>query len=138
MKESGCAVCGELKPDNELQRLSSIHNHLKILDVPGMTRSERLKDTDPIRDLGGPVLAEGCKKVCRGCRLDLRNNHIPRFALANNLWLGEVPDVLKNLRYVERILIQRIRHNACFIRAGGYKKMIAHAICFPVNTPKLY
>ncbi|KAJ8517278.1 hypothetical protein ONZ45_g5520 [Pleurotus djamor] len=39
------------------------------------------------------------------CLSDLSANRTPKFGLANGLWLGEVPDVLKMLTLPERILL---------------------------------
>jgi hypothetical protein len=47
-EESGCAVCGELVPLQELSRLKSIKGTLNILEAPGVTRVQRKKDTDKI------------------------------------------------------------------------------------------
>ena len=60
--------------------------------------------------------------------------------MANNLWLGEVPKVLHDLNYVERLLVARIRHNCCFVKvaSSGLKKMTAHVIAFESPLPKVY
>ncbi|KAI5895178.1 uncharacterized protein SCHCODRAFT_02495151, partial [Schizophyllum commune H4-8] len=139
VREIGCAVCGELKPEKGSVPMRSMKHNLKVLDNNAITRKLRTTDNDPIQPLPGLVLAEGCDVICQDCRGPLRQMEVPRLALANNLWLGEVPPVLSKLRYFERILIQRVRHNASFVRVGGsFKKMIAHAICFPVNTPLVH
>ena len=74
------------------------------------------------------------------CRKNIRKGTVPCLALANNLWLGEVPKVLSDLNYVERLLIARIRHNCCFIRvaSSGLKKKTAHVIAFESPLPKVY
>ena len=60
--------------------------------------------------------------------------------MANNLWLGEVPRVLRDLNFVERLLVARIRHNCCFVKvaSSGLKKMTAHVIAFESPLPKVY
>ena len=56
------------------------------------------------------------------------------------VWLGEVPSVLSDLNYVERLLIAWIHHNCCFIKvaSSGLKKMTAHVIVFESPLPKVY
>jgi hypothetical protein len=104
-EEVGCAVCGELKLRKNTSRLKSVKILLKILEAPGVTRIERKSDGRPIREYKGPVLDYGCTNICNGCRGDIRRGKVPRLALSNNLWLGAVPSVLKNLSFVEKILI---------------------------------
>ncbi|KDR65011.1 hypothetical protein GALMADRAFT_44383, partial [Galerina marginata CBS 339.88] len=54
-------------------------------------------------------------------------------------WVGEIPDVLKNLTYVEKLLIARVRHNRCIVKvASGRYKMRANAITFQSPVPKIY
>ena len=104
-EEVGCAVCGELKLRKDTGRLKSVKNLLKILEAPGVTQMERKLDSSPIREYKGPVLDYGCSNICNGCRGSIRRGKVPRLALSNNLWLGAVPDVLKKLSFVEKILI---------------------------------
>lgn len=137
-EEEGCAVCGQLTSTKELSRLKHVKKLLDILKNPGVTRLER-KTKGPLKEYNGPVLDYQCNKICNLCRSDLRKKNIPRLALTNNLWLGEVPAVLKNLRYVEKLLIQRIRHTCCFVKvASGQKKMKANIIAFQSPIPKVY
>ncbi|KAJ3845776.1 hypothetical protein EV368DRAFT_53580, partial [Lentinula lateritia] len=139
IEESGCAICGKLTPISNLSLLKHIQNQLMILDVAGVTRKERSNLSSPITDCEGPVLESTCSKVCNQCRSCIRNNQIPKFALAQGLWLGAVPLVLKNLRYMERLLIARVRYSCCFIRiSSGRTKMKANVIAFESPTPKLY
>jgi hypothetical protein len=137
-EEAGCAVCGQLTPISELSRLSAIKNHLKILEVPGVTRQERKKINDKIREYSCAI-DHSCRNVCNVCCSSLRNGKIPRFALANGLWLGPVPDILSSLQYFEKILVARICHSYCSIRiASGMRKMKAHAISYQQPIPKVY
>jgi len=49
-EEVGCAVCGELVCWDKTSRLKSVKNMLNILEAPGMTRTERLTNSMPIKD----------------------------------------------------------------------------------------
>lgn len=45
--------------------------------------------------------------VCRECIRDLKKNKIPMFALANGMWIGDIPHELAVLTLPERVLIAR-------------------------------
>ena len=96
IEEAGCAVCGELKPLQKMSHLKSIKNYLGILEAPAVTRIERRTTDAQIKEYTGPVLDYMCSQICDTCRKDVRKGKVPRLALANNLWLGKVPDELKN------------------------------------------
>jgi hypothetical protein len=60
-------------------------------------------------------------------------------ALAQGLWLGNVPTELSSLRFIEKILIARVRHTCCFIKIStGGRKMKANTIAFETPIPKVY
>ena len=138
-EEVGCAVCGELKLRKNTSRLKSVKNLLKILEAPGVTRIEKNSDNSPIREYKGPVLDYACSNICNGCRGDIRRGKVPRLALSNNLWLGAVPSVLKNLTFVEKLLVARVRHTCAFVKvASGMRKMKANIVAFESPIPKIY
>ena len=138
-EEVGCAVCGELKPRSDSSRLKSVKNILGILEAPGVTRVERKTDKCPIKEYRGPVLDYSCGSVCNGCRGDLRKGKVPKLALSKNLWLGSVPDVLKNLTFVEKILVEKVRHTCAFVKvASGMRKMKANIVAFESPIQKIY
>jgi hypothetical protein len=138
-EEVGCAVCGELKPRSDSSSLKSIKNILGILEAPGVTRVERKTDKCPIKEYRGPVLDYSCSSVCSGCRGDLRKGKVPKLALSNNLWLGTVPNVLKNLTFVEKMLVAEVRHTCAFVKvASGMRKMKANIVAFESPIQKIY
>jgi len=138
-EEAGCAVCGELKLRKNLSRLKSVKNLLHILMSPGVTRTERKTADKPLKEYSGPVLDYSCDKICNECRASIRNGKVPRLALANNLWIGKVPDELKTLRYIEKVLIARVRHTCSYVKvASGMRKMKANIIAFESPIPKVY
>ena len=95
-KEAGCAVCGKLTPICEMEELSEVEN-VNLLKFDGVTRKARCKSTDPVREFRGPILAPGCSRVCPICVESLDKKKMPTLALANGLWVGEIPDELQNL-----------------------------------------
>ncbi|KAK0216367.1 hypothetical protein IW262DRAFT_1299592 [Armillaria fumosa] len=76
---------------------------------------------------------------------DVCKGKVPKRALANNLWIGEVPEVLSQLSFVERILVARVHHSCCFVRVAvaghpglGARKMISHVVAFESPVSKVY
>jgi len=89
--------------------------------------------------LRGPILAPACNKVCPICADSLDKKKIPTLALANGLWIGEIPDELQGLTYAEQLLIARVHHNRCIVKvSSGMYKMRANAISFSNPMPKIY
>jgi hypothetical protein len=140
-EESGCAVCGQLTPLKDLTPLSEAECDLDLLCRKGfgMTCLERKNDSDPIQEWDGPVLDHECTAVCRSCQGSLNRSRVPTYALANGLWLGKTPPVLQDLKYAERMLISRVRHNHCVVRvSSGMTKVTANAVTFENPMPKIY
>ena len=139
VEEAGCAVCGELHPLKQLSRLRSVKNILNILCATGVSQVEQKTSKGPSKEFSGPILDYGCDKICDGCRGSLRKNCVPRLALSNGLWIGKVPEELGNLRFVEKLLIARVRHSCCYVKvASGMRKMKANVVSFESPIPKVY
>jgi hypothetical protein len=137
-EEAGCAVCEKLTPVCEMEELSDVEN-INVLNVDGVTRKARCKSSDPVRELRGPILAPGCNRACPICVECLEKKKMPTLALANGLWVGKIPDALKDLTYAEQLLIARVHHNRCIVKvSSGMFKMRANAISFSNPMPKIY
>jgi hypothetical protein len=137
-EETGCAVCGKLTPICTMEELSEVEN-VSLLKADGVTRKARSKGSDPVKELRGPILAPACNKVCSICAESLDKKKVPILALANGLWIGEIPDELQGLTYAEQLLIARVRHNRCIVKvSSGMYKMCANAISFSNPMPKIY
>jgi len=54
--------------------------------------------------------------ICQKCHDALSKEHIPKFSVANNMWLGDVPAELQGLTIPEEKLISLYRHNSCIIK----------------------
>lgn len=139
IKESGCAVCGQLTPLYDLTKLSDTDIDLTPLSLAGVTRKERREVSDPIEDVKGPVLATGCTSICSACVKSFRNGKLPHLSLANGLWVGDVPKELRELSWSEQRMISRVMYNYCIVRlwSGGHK-MRANAVQYPVPIPRVY
>ena len=54
--------------------------------------------------------------LCQKCHSALLKEHIPKFSVANDIWLGEVPAELQDLTIPEEKLVSLYRHNSCVIK----------------------
>ena len=54
--------------------------------------------------------------LCHKCYSSLLKEHIPKFSVANNIWLGDIPIELQGLTIPEEKLISLYRHNSCIIK----------------------
>lgn len=139
IEESGCAVCGQLKLFTDLIPIDRCDCDLSLLIVSNVSRQERWSIEEPVRDLDGPVIDRSCKNVCWTCIQSLQKGKTPKHALANGLWIGDVPDELKDLTLSEKMMIARVRHNRAVVRvSSGRAKMIANVIMFSNPTLTVY
>ena len=139
LQETGCAVCGSLCRVSDLSPLDNYKDLLKILVVKGVTRQERRSVLDSIDDINGPVLDNKCTHICSSCAKAIQQHVIPLNALANGLWIGDIPPQLQKLSFAERMMIARIRHNRCLVRvSSGRAKMTANVIMYSNPTLKVY
>ena len=116
-----------------------LFDHKILVDPTSrMTRQERRSAQDPIRGYSGPILDKSCNKVCSPCLRDLRKDKVPKFALVNGNWLGDVPKELQGLTMFEQMLISRLRHNACVLKVhvSEQYKMEANTVMFSVQCQK--
>ncbi|KAL1738178.1 hypothetical protein HDZ31DRAFT_4757, partial [Schizophyllum fasciatum] len=136
--ETGCACCGIL-----CNRALSMPANDKKLDMslliePHATRKERSTADEPVQHIDDPILAPGCDRICHNCYDYLLNGMRPPLALANGLWLGEIPDVLRGLTYTEMQMISKVRHNRAVVRVrSGRGKMIANVVMFSSPIPQV-
>lgn len=141
-EEDGCLVCARLTSGKDLQDVSEIVLNMinSILRVPLYAPVERTALSRPQCYNDGPIVAGGCTKICRDCKECLEQGRLPKFALANGMWVGDVPEQLKTLSYAEKMLIARSRHHKCVVRvaSSGMGKLQGNIICYPNPFPKLY
>ncbi|KAF8218502.1 hypothetical protein L208DRAFT_1150409, partial [Tricholoma matsutake] len=108
LEEAGCAVCGQLVPVSQLSKLKAVKNLLHVLHASGITRVEWSTASQSVHRFSGPILDYHCNHICDNCRQCLQKGKVPHHVLACGLWLGEVPEVLSCLRYVEKLLVARV------------------------------
>lgn len=140
--EGTCAVCALLTP---VSRLAPLTKHSSLLGVltseqAELTRQERTSSEHPIEQLEGPVILPDCNTICNTCLEKLKKGMMPKNALANGLWIGEVPQELQDLTWTEKMLIARVKHNFCVIqvKSSQMHKMKANAISHSIPMPKVY
>lgn len=144
VEEMGCAVCAQLTPISDLRPLVDPGVDLTLLDparwgLSNITRQERFHSSDPVTELPGPVFDKACSSICSACYTTMAKGSMPRNAIANGMWLGNVPTELSELRFAERQLVARVRHNACLFRVNcGMYRMRANAIMFATPMLKVY
>ncbi|KZT18000.1 hypothetical protein NEOLEDRAFT_1081404, partial [Neolentinus lepideus HHB14362 ss-1] len=141
IEEGSCAVCGILCPCSKLTLLTNYKEKLHLLSDNGrvVTRRERKTKSDPVMVIPGPILNFRSDMICPKCAQSLDKNKPPELALANGLWIGDMPTELQNLTLAEQLLIARVRHNRCVVRvSSGMHKMRANAVMFANPTPTIY
>ena len=119
IEEAGCAVCGLLKQFCELSCMKNVKNLLDILQQKGITHVEWKTDDKKVHEYSGPVLDYSCRKICNDCCMSVRKGKVPRLALAKGLWLGKVPNELKSLCFVEKLLIAKVHHTCCYVKVAS-------------------
>ncbi|HJY15442.1 MAG TPA: DUF6570 domain-containing protein, partial [Nitrososphaeraceae archaeon] len=127
-EEVGCAVCGELSLRSKSVLLKDASINLDILQCYyNVTRKERKTEYDPVTCLDGPVIDPNLQYMCARCNKSMTSGKVPKFSLANGMWLGQVPSELADLTFAEQLLIARVCHNRCLVRvSSGWHKMTAN------------
>lgn len=85
---------GLLRGGDELLKCEAVKSEL--INYPGDVGTPRLLDSLVLAREGIETESPHRLKVCTDCFNDLRKNVMPRAALANGLWLGDLPDHLRN------------------------------------------
>lgn len=140
VEESGCIWCGQLTKRVDLLPSADVAYQLTSLCEDGVSVPERTCDTDVSHHIDEqPVVLSALTGICNDCNGCLVKGIRPKMSLANSLWLGEVPEVLKDLTLAEQALISRVRYNRCVVRvSSGHAKMIANVISFEHPSMKIY
>jgi hypothetical protein len=140
VNEKGCAVYGCLQPVASLRPLKEIEAGLAPLHRPSVTRKIRVSPRDAITTLNGLVIASGCDSVCIVCYNQLKQGKMPKNALANGLWLGNVPPELRDLSWMEQKLIARINTNYYMVpvHSSWLYKMKTNVFCSATPMKKVY
>ncbi|KAJ3559087.1 hypothetical protein NM688_g550 [Phlebia brevispora] len=145
--QTPCGICARQLFPKETTQISLCDSILKIMyDACERATEGRVKRTTPDGIMcKNAVEGEGINKtvtICYTCLNSLKKKKtIPRLAMANGLWLGDVPAELNVLNFVEKLLVARYRHNVCTaeIRKGGVRRrMKANAVVFAQPVAKFH
>ena len=86
-------------------------------------------------DMSNPILT-----ICKPCNYKLQQHRLPPQALANYRWVGELPEQLKELTWLEEKLLARRHLVGSIVRLEerqGYLGLKGHMILVPQNTTEL-
>ncbi len=114
LRSAVCAVCA--------REVSVVEDHVELTRLDAIPHRSRLipHDPHPQHDLFAGCLLEPAGVViqndvvwlhtCKTCRDELRRPgpNPPRLSLANNLWIGSMPDILAALTIPEQMLIAQL------------------------------
>ena len=90
---------------DQTKKLTNVKCALDRLVCVGVAHLPRSSGDDPIKEINGPIIdAINCKHICQECVSFLEKRVMPPMALANGLWVGNVPKELSDLTFVERKL----------------------------------
>lgn len=70
------------------------------------------------------VLPDGTSEctICTDCHAALSRDRRPTFAISRGFWVGDIPDVLRQLTIAERILIQQVFPRVYLVKCRPRKK----------------
>ncbi|CAF0973458.1 unnamed protein product [Brachionus calyciflorus] len=146
-----CSVCAEIKYsplDNICSKpIQFFMNHKNILKYENLSQSfstEFFKYDLAFSQLNNLVLEpngfdfdNATLKICGSCEAYLAKNSTPKYALVNQLYLGQIPEELKDLTYSEQILISKSRMIGSIYKiktnsnkSVGQNKIIGNIITF--------
>lgn len=124
-----CCVCSLERQEVEnitIKRSGTLPFSFDLLRVFPSTTSANvmLKDMDErlnnvvleIKGLGDITPDINVLQLCSSCRRSLEKNHLPKFALANNLYRGRLPDFLCDISWVEEMVCAKYRNTAHITR----------------------
>jgi hypothetical protein len=77
--------------------------------------------------------------LCDSCSAHLTNNRLPPSSLANYRWVGEPPDVLKDLTWIEERLVARAHISGAIYRLErksncSYLGLKGHVVIYPQDS----
>lgn len=132
LMEGPCAVCARNVYLTNRVEVSLDDDCLDLLNIPEAEFCGSDLPTDRVLLPAAVNYSRNVAHICKQCRTSLKKNkRLPRLAMANGLWLGQVPLELADLTFVEKLLVARYRHNVCVVTVNcGARKMHANAVVF--------
>ena len=147
-----CACCGCISHDITefeivLDSYGPLRRHLRIpehVDIP-FDFSCGIDLLDQNRVLIDKLGITQDKRIylCRGCHNQLSKDRQPSEALANFRWVGPVPEELRDLTWIEELLIARVHVCGSIVRLGqrnnpsSFFGIKGHVVFLPQDTTRL-
>lgn len=91
----------------------------------------------PARETNSSVIVKIC--ICTGCLHPLRRGCIPKFAIANGNWIGQLPTQLRDMTFGSRCLLRPVQsfgRMACFYHGSG-TRLTGHVYSNKLNVPMI-
>ena len=148
LRQAACAVCARLTFATECTKMGLeelMEGGMLVPNTPHeaqrLTRGMLLYE-EGLSDDSDRATAQ----VCADCAKALGNRRTPTYALANDMWIGEVPEELSGLTIPEQLLIA-LHYPRCFVfklfpKAGGPRDpnfmqsgMAGNVTTYALNTP---
>ena len=118
-----CIVCAR-----ECDQINWPTMRIAVQDIPHRSRLSPYSPYPKHYILHGMLLHQGSidlagkTDICDECKRSLDADRVPKHALANNLWIGDIPRELQDLTLPERILIAKYYPAAYIIKLFPKKK----------------
>ncbi|KAJ3557014.1 hypothetical protein NM688_g1702 [Phlebia brevispora] len=144
LAEGPCAVCAQLVSCKKLESMPLSASCFDILGEANCNTVPFAVSMTPSNLMCHAAVnhADGTANVCVTCRNNLqRQRRMPRMSLANGLWLGDVPEELQGLTFMEKQLIARFRQNHYVVNVTDDReprKMRCNAVAFAQPVAKFY
>ena len=150
-----CACCGCIEymlsdvvmvPTSQpyLAVLTVKSEHMPTFDfasgIPTLDSQNIMIDRSGILSQGTDETQDPLLTICKPCDDKLQRNQLPPRALANHRWVGELPQQLKELTWLEEKLLARRHLVGSIVRLEerqGYLGLKGHMILLPQNTTEL-
>ena len=146
-----CACCGCISHDiTEFEVVPQSYDplrHLRIpedVDIPfDFSCGIDLLDQNRVLIDKLGITQDKCIYLCRVCHNQLSKDHQPSEALANFRWIGPVPEELRDLTWIEELLIARVHVCGSIVRLGQRNNISSffgikgHVVFLPQDTTHL-
>ncbi|KAJ3559445.1 hypothetical protein NM688_g341 [Phlebia brevispora] len=121
-----CACCAEEVSSSKREILAVselpldiLRCHSDILESPGFDIGVPFREgvlEGVLLDPDGVSSDRSKVQLCKKCASSLRREKLPTLALANRMYVGPVPQELKDLTDVEELMIAQCRAKCCIVR----------------------
>ena len=146
-----CACCGCISHDiTEFEVVPQSYDplrHLRIpedIDIPfDFSCGIDILDQNRVLIDKLGITQDKCIYLCRICHNQLSKDHQPAEALANFRWIGPVPEELRDLTWIEELLIARVHVCGSIVRLGqrnnpsSFFGIKGHVVFLPQDTTRL-